>query len=123
MAGQTRAGYGTVRIGGADEGRVLAHRLSWELTYGSVPAGMFVCHRCDNRACVNPAHLFLGTAADNQQDMASKNRSGLAKLTLTQVDSIRADTRPPGAVAADYGISRSHVEKIRTGRRRALRSV
>ena len=73
-----------------------AHRWSYETFVGPIPAGMFVLHRCDITTCVAPAHLFLGTQADNMHDMAAKGRSRIgehnphAKLTEHQVLEMRA---------------------------------
>lgn len=87
-------GYGIVRYRGQ---RIPAHRVSWEIHFGPIPDGLFVLHKCDNRRCVNPYHLFLGTHQDNMDDMnakgrrlvASGERCGSAKLTQAKVNLIR----------------------------------
>ena len=115
-----RKGYGRIKHGG----NIPAHRVAWELAHGRIPSGLLVCHACDNRLCVNPAHLFLGTIADNNRDMAAKGRAarqrgeanGRARLTRDQVALIRATTGPVGRVAERYGVGETTVRDIRSGR-------
>ena len=66
-------GYGNVRRQAYSDSK--AHRLAWQMAYGPIPEGMQVLHHCDNRKCVRPDHLFLGTAADNLYDMLAKGRA------------------------------------------------
>lgn len=118
----TRRGYGRYSY---KEKMLSSHRVSYELTYGSIPDGLCVCHRCDNPSCVNPSHLFLGTHTDNMRDKIKKGRSksvapkgeknGQAKLTESQVLTIRTDTRTQRVIAKDFGICQSSVMYIKSG--------
>lgn len=111
-------GYGIV---GVDRRVQKAHRVAWQLTHGPIPHGACVLHRCDNPPCVNPAHLFLGTQAENVADRDAKGRHvpmsgerhGCAKLTTDQVIAIRADPRIHRLIAADYGVARTVISRIR----------
>jgi hypothetical protein len=128
-----RNGYGQYGHGGGRN--ELAHRLAFRIFNGPIPPGMDVCHTCDVRACVNPAHLFLGTRADNLRDAARKNRLSrthqkrgsahpAAKLTEADIPVIRARIATGEAkrwVAADYGVSDCLIGLI--ARRRAWRHV
>lgn len=72
-----RMGYGIFNAGTGRANRrtVYAHRFAWEITNGPIPVGLLACHHCDNPPCCNPAHLFLGTHADNNADMNAKGRA------------------------------------------------
>ena len=106
-------GYGQFWVSGRlKEG---AHRLAWELTYGDIPKGISVCHKCDNRACCNPKHLFLGTPADNSADAKAKGRSlkGMkqiqAKLTDDVVRDIRQSTLTQKQLGKKHGVTQSTI--------------
>lgn len=101
----------------------LTHRLSWLAHRGEIPTGLFVCHKCDVPACINPDHLFLGTHAENMRDRKNKGRSfrpqgerhNMAKLTSEAALSIRKDRRPAKILSAEYGVTPDTIYHIRSG--------
>lgn len=108
-----RDGYGVVSVG---EHR-RAHRLTYALYVGAIPAGMAVLHSCDVPSCVNPAHLRIGTPADNARDRTERRRmprSWLAKMTDEQVAEIRAGLSARDAMAK-FGIAKSAYYAARAG--------
>ena len=117
--GETRYGYGVIRVGGRDGARkrIRAHRAAWESVNGPITDGLFVCHHCDNRGCVRPDHLFLGTNADNMADAAQKGRwvGRNGKLTREQVIAIRSSGGTIRAVGKQYGVTSGVISRIRTG--------
>lgn len=105
-----------------DSKSIGAHRFSYELVHGSIPQGMYVCHKCDTPLCVNPDHLFVGSHKDNMRDMIEKKRSfvgrgedkkGRAKLTNEQADQIRKMNMPYSKIAAMFGVSATTIGRIK----------
>ncbi len=120
-------GYGRFRY----KGEQRANRSAYKLLVGEIPEGMCICHKCDNRACVNPEHLWIGSLADNVKDMFDKNRNkpspgeqnGQSKLTQENVTFIREHYKPRcsvyGAIALSkrFHVTKTHILQIVSGNR------
>jgi hypothetical protein len=140
-------GYGRIQAKHADNkwSTVRTHRIAWALAHNQeIPKGLVVCHRCDNPACINPAHLFIGTQQDNVSDMLAKDRANFTKqlenlaagrakrasmtaaecrpfttrqtrLTLAEVQQIRSRSVKTKELVQRLGVSAGYISKIRTG--------
>jgi hypothetical protein len=121
-AAHNHLGYGIVRVDGKNVG---AHRIAYELTFGPIPEELVICHICDNGACCNPYHLWAGTMQENTEDMVSKGRARGAqrKLSTEQVRELRrrhASGERQYRLAAEFGISRGHLNSIIHRKERVL---
>jgi len=117
--GVSNAGYGLCN---SDKKKIAsAHRTSYEAFIGEIPKGKLVAHICDNRLCVNPAHLFLATHAENSADMVAKNRSargekcGKSKLTEEQVKFIRESNLSQRKLGAMFNVSHANIGYVKRG--------
>ena len=125
-AGKYRKGYGQfvlARDGYGQQRHVYAHRVAYVLAHGDIPTGAIVMHSCDNRACVNPAHLSLGTQSQNLRDASARGRlpksnPGIQKITDAQVREIRQSTEKSVRLAERFGVTKSCMSQVRHGLRR-----
>lgn len=119
-----QGGYGVFKCAAIQKRGMNASRGSWIVHYGAIPAGKFVCHTCDNRKCVNPEHLFLGSPQDNVADMVAKGRNSRGsgrpqtKQTAETVAAMK-EMRGQGCsyqhIAIKFGISKSGAFQIING--------
>lgn len=121
-AAKSDKGYGRFRVGGRP---CIASRISYANYVGHISDGLCVLHHCDNPACVNPAHLFLGTMMDNMRDRDQKGRrtapkgikNGMCKIPEGHIEGIRADARSLREIALDYGVHLGTIWKIKHRKR------
>lgn len=110
-----KAGYGYLTI---SRKRWRVHRIVYSLVKGEIATGMLVCHKCDNRICCNPDHMFIGTDRDNAIDCLKKNRSGRTKLKIEQVEEIKYKAQygiPYKQLSVEFGVSCVQIKRIVKG--------
>ena len=125
----TKNGYGVFESSGISMPALKskkrgAHQVSYEAYHGVIPSGLVVRHTCDNPLCVNPDHLILGTQADNVADREARGRRkdingekiGTAKLTAKDILEIRASSESLTVLAKRYGVHKSNISAIRSGK-------
>ena len=124
QAHRMKTGYGSIRLGPASAGRVLAHRYAYERINGSIPSGLVVMHTCDNPACVNPEHLQIGTPKQNTADMISKGRHGwrdktpwqkLSKADASAIKELSKQGFTQQRIADQFGVSRPLISMLING--------
>ena len=102
--------------------RQASHRWEWEDSYGKIPEGLVICHKCDNPSCKNLDHLFMGTNADNQKDKRLKGRACRgetrhnARLNKDLVKLIRGSTESQRVMAFKLGVDPATVRRVKQGK-------
>ena len=120
LKGKRQHGYGVFRIGTQV---ITASRVAFEFSFGPIPDGLVVCHKCDNPPCVNPLHLFTGTLSDNSQDMAAKGRSGRQRFgshELTQMFAMRKAGAMISEIAEEFDSVPIYIGRILNGQARQV---
>lgn len=125
--GRNRYGFFYARKSGWSK-TLLAHRVAWVIEHdSSIPDGMLICHTCDNKLCVNPSHLYLGTWHDNNGDTVKRHPTGgnrktgndcsWTKIKDEQLQEIIDSSETQSVIAARYGVDQSVISRIKNGKR------
>lgn len=117
-AGKYSTGYGRFKTKGVE---YLAHRFAWQLKFGPIEKGLYICHHCDNPSCINPKHLFKGTPSENARDRERKKRGNAprgemhchSKLNTKQIIIIRKLNGSQEEIAKMFGVTRENIRNIR----------